>query len=249
LGSSASSVGPSRERSCFGAETIRQLAPQIAMQASPPAPPFFQFHAGGDPPPLFFFNGDLVSGGHSSVRRMVELLGPDYLIISIDPHGLRGEPIPLSIEEMAADRLPLILKRLASGPFGLGGNGPMVAFEAARPLMAAATRLTWLRWRPVDRQRFTFCAGRWNRWRSWINIPRRQRAGRLRSPSARFRPRCKTLIQSQGAVPSGTARGSRGFLRGRTRRSAVVASLVSTRSGPGAWGASWLPDDCRGTAG
>ena len=54
------------------------------------------------------------------VRRMVELLGPDYPIISIDPHGLRGEPIPPSIEEMAADRLPLILERQASGPFLLG---------------------------------------------------------------------------------------------------------------------------------
>src|ERR1700737_3009553 len=78
----------------FGAETIRQLAPQIAMQAGTPAPPFFQFHAGGDRPPLYFFNGDLVSGGHSSVRWMVELFGPDYPIISIDPQGLRGEPIP-----------------------------------------------------------------------------------------------------------------------------------------------------------
>src|SRR6185437_10935308 len=57
----------------------------------------------------------------------------------IDPHGLRGEPIPPSIEEMAADRLPLILKTQASGPFLLGGycNGAMVAFEAARALMTA----------------------------------------------------------------------------------------------------------------
>ena len=110
-------------------------------QAGTPAPPFFQFHAGGDRPLLYFFNGDLVSGGHSSVRRMVELFGPDYPIISIDPHGLRGEPIPPSIEEMAADRLPLILKRQASGPFRLGGNGAMVAFEAARLLMAAGHRV------------------------------------------------------------------------------------------------------------
>jgi hypothetical protein len=94
------------------------------MQAGTPAPQFFQFHAGGDRPPLYFFNGDLVSGGHSSVRRMVELFGPDYPIISIDPHGLRGEPIPLSIEEMAADRLPLILKRLASGHSAWAATAP-----------------------------------------------------------------------------------------------------------------------------
>src|SRR5206468_4574394 len=110
---------PVPETILFGAETIRQLAPKIAMQTGTPATPFFQYHASGDRRPLYFFNGDLVSG-HESVRRMVELLGPDYPIISIDPHGLRGEPIPPSIEEMAADRLPLILKRQASGPFLLG---------------------------------------------------------------------------------------------------------------------------------
>ncbi|KRR10780.1 hypothetical protein [Bradyrhizobium valentinum] len=30
-----------------------------AFQAGTPAPPFFQFHAGGDRPQLYFFNGDL----------------------------------------------------------------------------------------------------------------------------------------------------------------------------------------------
>jgi thioesterase domain-containing protein len=133
---------PVPETILFGAETIRQFAPKIALQTGTPATPFFQFHARGDRPPLYFFNGDLVSG-HSCVRRMVELFGPDYPIISIDPHGLRGEPIPPSIEEMAADRLPLILERQASGPFLLGGkcNGAMVAFEAARLLMAAGHKV------------------------------------------------------------------------------------------------------------
>jgi acyl-coenzyme A synthetase/AMP-(fatty) acid ligase/thioesterase domain-containing protein len=129
----------------FGAETIRQLAPKIAMQTGTPATPLVQFHARGDRPPLYFFNGDLVSGhcGHSSVRRMVELFGPDYPIISIDPHGLRGGSIPPLFEEMAADRLPLILERQASGPLLLGGkcNGAMVAFEAARLLMAAGHKV------------------------------------------------------------------------------------------------------------
>jgi thioesterase domain-containing protein len=133
---------PVPETILFGAETIRQFAPKIALQTGTPATPFFQFHARGDRPPLYFFNGDLVSG-HSSVRRMVELFGPDYPIISIDPYGLRGEPIPPSIEEMAAGRLPLILERQASGRFLLGGkcNGAMVAFEAARLLMAAGHKV------------------------------------------------------------------------------------------------------------
>jgi acyl-CoA synthetase (AMP-forming)/AMP-acid ligase II/thioesterase domain-containing protein len=126
----------------LGAETIRQFAPKIALQTGTPATPFFQFYTRGDRPPLYFFNGGLV-GGHLCVRRMVELFGPDYPIISIDPHGLRGEPIPPSVEAMAADRLPLILERQASGPFLLGGycNGAMVAFEAARLLMAAGHKV------------------------------------------------------------------------------------------------------------
>jgi acyl-CoA synthetase (AMP-forming)/AMP-acid ligase II/thioesterase domain-containing protein len=129
---------PIPETILFGAETIRKLVQEIDGLSDTPLAPFAQFHAVGNRPPLYFFNGDLRSG-HTGVRRMVELLGPDYPIISINPHGLRGEPIPPSIEQMAADRLPLILERQASGPFLLGGkcNGAMVAFEAARQLMAA----------------------------------------------------------------------------------------------------------------
>jgi hypothetical protein len=125
---------PVPETIIFGAEAIRRLAPKIAMQTGTPATPIFQFGACGDQPPLHFFNGDLVSG-HSSVRRMVDFFGPDYPIISIDPR----EPTPPSIKQIAADRPPLILERQTSGPFLLGGkcHGAMVAFEAARLLIAA----------------------------------------------------------------------------------------------------------------
>lgn len=54
------------------------------MQTGTPERPFFQFSAGGDRPPLYFFNGEFVRG-HSCVRRMGELFGPDYPIISIIP--------------------------------------------------------------------------------------------------------------------------------------------------------------------
>jgi acyl carrier protein len=107
---------PVPETILFGAETVRQLVEKVAVQTGAPAPPCFQFSAGGDRPTLYFFNGDLVSG-HSSMRRIVELFGPDYPIISIDPHGLCGELIPPSIEEMAADRLPLILEGQTGAPF------------------------------------------------------------------------------------------------------------------------------------
>lgn len=122
----------------FGAETIRQLVPKIADAPIATTSPVFEFYAESNKSPLHFFHGDLASG-HSSLRRVVELLGRDYPIASIDPHGLRGEPLPSTIEGMAADRLPLILERQVSGPFLLGGkcNGAMVAFETARLLVQA----------------------------------------------------------------------------------------------------------------
>ncbi len=133
---------PLPETIMFEAETIRRFMPRIAAQAAVPPTPVFQFHTDGDRPPLFFFHGDFASGGFY-VRRMVHLLGPDHPIITIDPHGLHDEPIPPSIEAMAADRLPHILERQVSGPFLLGGqcNGALVAFEAARLLMAAGHRV------------------------------------------------------------------------------------------------------------
>jgi amino acid adenylation domain-containing protein len=138
-------------RNLFERPTVAELAEVIDGMRSVADTPsvseqskeeILQFHARGDRPPLYFFNGDLISG-HLTVRRMAEVFGPDYPIISIDPHGLRGEQIPPSIEEMAADRLPLILERQASGPFLLGGkcNGAVVAFEAARLLMAAGHKV------------------------------------------------------------------------------------------------------------
>ncbi len=49
------------------------------------------------------------------------------------------EPIPASVQQMARERLPLILERQAQGPYRIGGycNGALVAFEAARLLIEA----------------------------------------------------------------------------------------------------------------
>ena len=51
--------------------------------------------------------------------------------------------MPSSIEEMAADRLPLILEAQPCGPYLLGGhcNGALVAFEAARLLVNKGHRV------------------------------------------------------------------------------------------------------------
>jgi len=122
----------------FEADTIRQLAPRIIAQSRACA----RSSGDGNWPPLFLFHGDF-NGGGLEFRHFVSLLGSYQSIVLIDPHGMRGEPILPSIEEMAADRLPLILERQPSGPFLLGGkcNGGLVAFEAARLLMAAGHKV------------------------------------------------------------------------------------------------------------
>ena len=53
------------------------------------------------------------------------------------------EPIPPSIEAMAADRLPLIMQAQPEGPYRLFGNcvGGVVAFEVARLLIAAGKKV------------------------------------------------------------------------------------------------------------
>jgi acyl-CoA synthetase (AMP-forming)/AMP-acid ligase II/thioesterase domain-containing protein len=122
----------------FEADTIRKFALRITA----PSSSVTKFYENGDRLPLFFFHGDFSNGG-LFLRRLVSLLGPDQPIIIIDPHGMRGDPIPSSIEEMAAARLPLILESQASGPFLLGGhcNGALVAFETARLLTAAGHKV------------------------------------------------------------------------------------------------------------
>ncbi|WP_246690613.1 thioesterase domain-containing protein, partial [Microvirga aerophila] len=130
------------ERILFEAGTIRQLVSQLIKQPEELAEPCVHTQAGGNQRPLFFFHGDFIDGA-THLRQLIRLLGPDQPVIAIDPHGMHGEPIPPSIEEMAADRLPLILQRQTSGPFLLGGkcNGAMVAFETARQLIAAGHKV------------------------------------------------------------------------------------------------------------
>ena len=64
---------------------------------------------------------------------------PTNRFLSSVPHGIDDEAIPHSIEAMAAERLPLIMKAQPEGPYRLCGNclGGIVAFEVARLLVAA----------------------------------------------------------------------------------------------------------------
>jgi len=125
----------------FETGTVRQLAGRLGRQESLTPQPAVRI--GGEEGRLFhFFHGDWSHGG-LSVPRLAAMLGPDRPILAIAPHGIGGERVPASIEEMAADRLPLILEAQPRGPYVLGGhcNGALVAFETARLLVNARHRV------------------------------------------------------------------------------------------------------------
>ena len=71
----------------------------------------------------------------SSISR--ESWRPEFSVVAVAPNGPGGEPIPRSIEAMAADRLPAILEARPTGPYRLAGHcvGGIVALETARLLM------------------------------------------------------------------------------------------------------------------
>jgi thioesterase domain-containing protein len=59
--------------------------------------------------------------------------------VSVPPHGLGQEAVPDSFEQMASDRLALVLATQHRGPYRLGGycSGAVVALEVARLLTEA----------------------------------------------------------------------------------------------------------------
>jgi oxalate---CoA ligase len=122
----------------FEATTIRQLARRLSASGRLRPKPLIQMNSSGTRPPLIYFHGNFHGFGHSAIT-LAKLLGADQPLFVIAPHGTEDEPIPLSIETMAADRLRLILNAQPEGPYRLGGKclGGIVAFEVARMLIAA----------------------------------------------------------------------------------------------------------------
>ncbi len=80
-----------------------------------------------------------IPGGGVYVKRLVELLGFEQPLYSVDPHGINNGPIPETFEAMATDLLPAIIAAQPKGPYRLCGycTGGLVAFETARILMAS----------------------------------------------------------------------------------------------------------------
>jgi oxalate---CoA ligase len=125
----------------FETATVRQLAKRISELNSAPYCPLRNVHPTGKQAPLFYFHGD--PGGGSYVNKLAKALGPNQPIFVIDPHGTRNEPIPDTIEEMAASRLPLIRNAQQEGPYRLCGYcmGGLVALESARLLVQAGQKV------------------------------------------------------------------------------------------------------------
>ena len=120
----------------FESSTVKALAERLGEKEAPQPKPVVRVGPASDSAtPLVFFHGDWTRGGFY-VEHLARKLGPEVSLIAVAPHGPGGEPIPASIEEMAADRLPAILAAQPTGPYRLAGHcvGGIVALETARLL-------------------------------------------------------------------------------------------------------------------
>jgi acyl carrier protein len=121
----------------FECSTVRSLAQRLSERQTPQPKAAVRISAASDgAAPLLFFHGDWTRGGFY-VEHLARKLGPEVSLIAVAPHGVGDEPIPPSIEDMAADRLPAILAAQPTGPYRLAGHcvGGIVALETARLLM------------------------------------------------------------------------------------------------------------------
>jgi thioesterase domain-containing protein/acyl carrier protein len=122
----------------FEASTIRRLAEIFSRSPEVQQKAVYQVSEAAEECPLFFFHGDWTNGGFY-LKDFARSLGPEQPLVAVAPHGVKGERIPPSLEEMAVQRLPQILHFRPRGPFRLGGHcvGGMVALETARLLVAS----------------------------------------------------------------------------------------------------------------
>ena len=123
----------------FEAQTIGQLAEKLlALGNLDQREAAIRLNKNGEQVPLFFFHGDYL-GGTRFAANLARALGSDQPLIVVAPHGADDEAIPPSIEAMAAELLPLVMKNQPKGPYRLCGFcvSGILAFEIARLLIAA----------------------------------------------------------------------------------------------------------------
>jgi oxalate---CoA ligase len=122
----------------FEASTIRRLAEIFSCSPEVHQKVVYQVSGTMAQCPLFFFHGDWTNGGFY-LKEFARWLGPEQPLVAVAPHGMKGERVPSSIEEMAVQRLQQIVEFQPRGHFRLGGHcvGGMVALETARLLVAS----------------------------------------------------------------------------------------------------------------
>ncbi len=124
----------------FSGATIERLAEVIlATEGGSSSLPFVELHPGGPGRPFFFMHGDVVGGGLFSLK-LAQHIGPDRPFYAIQPHGIDGQPIPYTMEEMAATHVETLRGVQPEGPYLLGGYGcfgSVIAFEMAQQLSEA----------------------------------------------------------------------------------------------------------------
>jgi thioesterase domain-containing protein len=122
--------------SFFADPTIAAMVTAIRENERAALEPVVALRSEGPNTPLFFLHGD-VPGLGLYCRRFGDVIA-DRPIYAVAPHGVDGEPIPETIEDMARDHLRTILAVQPEGPYLLGGYclGGMVALEITRQLEA-----------------------------------------------------------------------------------------------------------------
>jgi acyl carrier protein len=129
----------------FETGTVREMAKRLSQPTRLPPKPVIQLGSADTQPSLLFFHGDYNQWGNFD-SSLVDRLKSKLPLTLIAAHGVGDEKIPQSIEEMAADRLSLVLAAQSQGPYRLGGHcsGALVAFETARLLIAAGHKVEFV---------------------------------------------------------------------------------------------------------
>ena len=129
----------------FEMPTVEHLAALLLKQETDNAGSIVEVQKGGVKRPFFFLHGDF-NGGGFYCRNLARGLGDERPFYAIQPHGLDGRSIPLTIEAMAESHLQTLRGVQPRGPYLLGGycNGAAVAFEIARLLQAQGEKIELL---------------------------------------------------------------------------------------------------------
>jgi len=113
------------------------IAEGVAIRTDRPDP-IVAVNVNGRRRPFFFLHAALTGEGFYS-RQLAWHLGADQPFYGFAPLGLDGEPIPETVEDMAAEYIRRVRGCQPEGPYRLGGfclSGP-IAFEMARQLREA----------------------------------------------------------------------------------------------------------------